>query len=290
MKLTHSLLLCGVLLLQVSLQPTSKADDFIYAALSPIEKLDLRYTVKPTDRILQTYTVNTKEATTDDYLLELARTGDINVLADVTDAPTETLPLTVSGTYKLSGLIFLNLLNKRNLTSVRISEDTFLYWPSPDMKQLAQDILARKAANPRPKLPSLDEVETVELLTSYFKEHHKWDGKWEDVDITVPVADLPLELRQRVEAEIYRVGISEQTFDQTPSGALLDPNSEFWAKSHLSLAPGTRIPPVPPGTSRPRVPATPFLYMNRYYSRGSIHTGHGIGEVAALKKDAQQDK
>lgn len=252
-QIAYSLLLLGLV------QLPTHADDYNYAAASPIEKLDLPPTTKATDRILQQFTINTRAASTDDYLLEIARTGDINVLADVTDVPTETLSLPISGQHRLSGLNFYNLIKGRNLTMVRIAENTFLYWPSPDAKQLAQEILARKAATPRQDPPPLDAEQTNALLKDYFHRVHGWDGNWENVDIQVPVADLPPELRAHVDAEIYGREITRMAYPRFATGTqhsgVLDPQSPFWKTARLSIALGTRVIRGTP---------VPFLHLNRF--------------------------
>ncbi|MDF2440966.1 MAG: hypothetical protein JWN98_1950 [Abditibacteriota bacterium] len=281
-RTSRSLLLLGLLSLPLSWQLPSQADEGAYGATSPIEKIHLPYVAKTTDHIRRPVTINRREASTDDYLLEMARSGDINVLADVTDVDTEVRPLPVSGSFPLAKFNFLNLIRDRNLTSARISENSFLYWPSPDIKQLVQSILAHKAANPRPTLPALDEEQTIALFTDYFKRAHDWDGKWANVDIKVPLAALPPELRTRVETEFYEREVSGSAYGAQngaqSSGALLNPQSEFWKKAHLSLGAGSR---VPRGTS------LPALFMNRFSRNGSLYSGQLIGHLLFLEKKTE---
>lgn len=276
-RIAYSLLLVGLL------QLPTHADDYQYGARSPIEKSDLRYTTKSTDRILQQFTINTRDASTDDYLVEMARIGDINVLADVTDVSSRALPLPVSGQHRLSEFNFYNLLKGRNLTSARIAENTFLYWPSIDEKQLAQYILARKAAAPRQEPPPLDAEQTKALLKDYFQRVHGWDGNWETVDIKVPVADLPPELRARVDAELYGREISRLAYPgvarSTLHSGVLDPQSQFWKTALFTIAPGTRVDRGTP---------MPFLYLNRYQQIGPgdinrLISGIPIGQLGFLQ-------
>ena len=269
-------------LLQLPTRP--QAQIYNYSADSPIEKSDLHYSAKSTDRILQKFTINTRSASTDDYLLEIARTGDINVLADVTDVPSETLPLSISGQHRLSELTFYNLIKARNLTSVRISENTFLFWPTVDAKKIAEEILARKAKTPRQDPPPLEANQTIAMLTEYFQRAHGWDGKWQDVDISVPVAALPPELRARVDAEIYEREISRTAYPMFASGVnhvgVLDAQGPFWKTSRLSVAPGIRVQRGTP---------LPFLYLNRFQlivpsDTNRLISGTPIGHIRSLNK------
>lgn len=273
-----------VLLSLLQLRTHAQVQVYDYSADSPIEKSDLHYSAKSTDRILQKFTINTRTANTDDYLLEIARAGDINVLADVTDVPPETLPLSIFGQHRLSELIFYNLIKGRNFTSVRIAENTFLFWPTVDAKKMAGEILTRKAATPRPVLLPLDTKQTNTLLTEYFQKVHGWDGKWQNVDISVPVAALPSELRARVDAEIYEREISRMAYPMFASGVnhigILDPQGPFWKTSRLSIAPGTRVQRGTP---------LPFLYLNRFQLIGPgdinrLVSGTPIGHIKSLNK------
>ncbi|MDF2440882.1 MAG: hypothetical protein JWN98_1866 [Abditibacteriota bacterium] len=272
-RIAYSLLLVGLL------QLPYHADAYQYAARSPIEKLDLQFSLQSTVRTRQQYTVNTRSASTDDYLIELARTGDINVLADVTDIPAEASPLRVFGHYMLGQFITENLVKDRYLTMAHLDERNFLFWPSIDAKQLAQDIIARKATAPRQDPPPLDAEQTNALLKDYFQRVHGWDGNWENVDIKVPLADLPPELRARVDAELYGREISRLAYPRiarsTLHSGVLDPQSQFWKTALFTIAPGSH---------QDRGTAVPFLYLNRFRIGSSLVSGIPIGQLGFLDK------
>ncbi|MBV9868428.1 MAG: hypothetical protein JO316_23995 [Abitibacteriaceae bacterium] len=177
----------------------------------------------------------------DDYLVELGRNADINILADVTTVP-DTGPLkpfpetsvalftqedgTVADQVKeprLLGLI-LDLAQQQKMTHLRYDTKTFLFWNRPDIPSKATQ--ARKiVAGEDASMPNLvrDEpqarqlqAETSTLLAAYFQQTHGWNGGMANLPIDVKFADLPENIRHNLTTLALQ--------------AMLEPTSasEFW--------------------------------------------------------------
>ena len=149
-----------------------------------------------------------------------------------------------------------------------------LFWPSPDESRMAQRIRARWAASPRNDPALLDAQGASMLLKGYFAGAHKWDGNYDTVDISIPVDQLPPELRPHVEAAIYREVITRAE-DGVPGPGAFEPNSKWWKETRLVVELRSRVPRGSP---------TPFLTTPTRRVRGGIASGMIIGRLGFLDR------
>lgn len=221
---------------------------------------------------------NDRAAATDDYMIALARAANVNIIADATNIPTDPPPAPAEFPVErenpmLGTHVFFDLVVGRKLTLVNFDDTTMLFWPPPDRAGIARQIRARRAAAPRHDRAPLDDARTNAMLQDYFRRVHKWDGNWETVDISVPLDDLPPELKAHVEAEIYRTEVSTGASD-TPGGTY-EPGSAFWQKIRFIVAPRRR---------RARDPLSPHLTTPQTWVRGGSTPGLIFGRLDFLAK------
>lgn len=172
-------------------------------------------------------------ATTDDYLVDLARFGNVSVIADSTDFPVgvpvnayPSSPAAIAGVQGKDSVswkpILINLMGElaaqKKLSTLRPDAHTFLFWSEPDPRQLfdlqlvlteAADVarFAQIAADARENgvaekdivRGELPDSELMSLFRDYLRDVHGWAGSVADrnnhVDIAVRFNDLPPVLR-----------------------------------------------------------------------------------------------
>ena len=176
-----------------------------------------------------------------DYLLDMARTGQINVIADATDFPVDStvIPYPATSAYNVGtpgnrppnwnsnlGSLIGDFTAQKRLTVLRSAPRTFLFWSEPDARQLLalQGELTRAAEDARWKeavavaaangVPD-DEIIRGELSDTQLNKALKgylqsigWKSTVAErnnrVDIRIPFADLPPDLRALVLLDLQK--------------------------------------------------------------------------------------
>lgn len=195
---------------------------------------------EPGDIWRKPVTMDVRDLNTDDYLIELGRAANIDIIADVTQ-PLEDEPLlTVRQKAVVAGMVN-QLVGTREMMASPFDERTLLCWPTPDRAAIARQLRAQQAA---PAIAPLNPTEAARRWEDYFRQKQNWDGNWQDVNITVPVDDLPADLQAQVQQETRR-HLQENRQDELMQRRLSD---EFWAKGRLyvtSIRPTVKEQPQP---------------------------------------------
>ena len=189
-------------------------------------------------------------ASVDDYLLDMAKQGNINILADVTDLPAQAkvtpYPATLGA---IKGLkekgkewepVLFDVMGDfaayHELSFLRPGERTFLFWHKPDAGQLLQaqmtlkqasdhalfadaDVAARNMGAPADDTITgeLEKNESKRVLFDYLQQAHGWttdsirDGQ--ELDIRVPLSDLRPDLRALVLREFQNQWLQSSRLD-----------------------------------------------------------------------------
>lgn len=167
---------------------------------------------------------------TDDYLIELGRAADIDIIADVTQPLDDEPPLTVRQKGVVVGMVN-KLVGTREMMASPFDERTLLWWPTPNRAAIARQIRAQQET--APAVAPLAPTDAAQKWEEYFRQKQNWDGNWQGVDITVPVDDLPADLRAQVQQETRR-RLQENRQGELMQRRLID---EFWAKGRLYIVP-----------------------------------------------------
>lgn len=194
-------------------------------------------------------------ATMDDYMIELARAADVNVIADATEFPEPSAVKAYPGTSgAIAGLqgphrdkwgpSLINLLGdfaaQKKLSALRPNARTFLFWSEPDPLELVRLMLPDpNSAQNQPEAEELAQRPMSGALRDYLKASHGWAGRAAErhakVDIQARVADLPPPLRALVLAEVRRQLI--------PAEGALPLQDEFWERARVKIR-SMKIPPA----------------------------------------------
>lgn len=204
-------------------------------------------------------------ATPDDYLIDMARATNVNVLADATYFP---VPSSVVPYPAMSGSVAgmkgeyrehwnANLINvmgdfvaQEKLSTLRASDRTFLFWSEPDPIALvqAQLPLTRAAENARfakavaaqqaagvPDEEIIDaeasDSEIKRVLLDYLKRKRGWTWSEtrqnEKLDIPIPLDELTPDLRALVLLRVQRTWIDSEDTQYF--------DDDFWVSESLKL-------------------------------------------------------
>ena len=180
----------------------------------------------------KTATLRVQNGTADDYMIELGRAADINIVADVTQPVADDTRITLDEKKTVSEFVD-NFVWPRDRLASAFDQRTMIFWPAPNFRELVKTIGAEQKAELKPETAPLTDEEAPKKWTEYFRQAHNWDGKWDGVDIKVAVDDLPADLRSQVQQEI------ERRMSVIRSSALMQrrASEEFWAKARLYVAP-----------------------------------------------------
>jgi len=168
-------------------------------------------------------------------------------------------------------IIFDDFMRQTTLAQQHFrNPDTYLLWQEPEPTEIArlslqgrvadQTLLEnagadRKSEEDAPTIPLAKATPVYERWAKYFQEVHKWDGESAKVDITVPIADLPPDLRALTGAAVRH---------QIYGGAYYrgeEAIDEFWDTARLTVAArnGQRINGA--ASTRGRAEEIPYLFL-----------------------------
>lgn len=191
--------------------------------------------IVPDEVTVQEFTKPLDTSSADNYLLDMARTARINVIADSTDFPvgSTVIPYPATSGYDIgtngnrpqnwnSNLKSLigDFTAQKKLTVLRSAPRTFLFWSEPDPRQLLAlqgeltqstqaarwaEAAAEARANGTPEdeiiRGELSEAQLKNVLWDYLKSIG-WKGtvaeRTDRVDIRIPLNELPPDLRELV--------------------------------------------------------------------------------------------
>lgn len=181
-----------------------------------------------------------KNATTDDFIVELARAADLDFIADGTDLPQT--GLTMSGEFSdhFGDLIDDVWPGKRELTCWREDKRTFLFWAMPDLVSLTRRIVNGEEITRVPK--TMDNRALRDALSDYLRQHHAFDGEKVGQSVRVAFADMPPPLRQAMIAFTQA-----DNLPTNPRHLKAQMSDEFWRQARLKIG-------KEPLTLKPRKP------------------------------------
>lgn len=175
-----------------------------------------------TDSLDHPVTLPATQSATDEYLMKLAKAENFNFLMDVTDVPSE--PTTFDAQQNRSALwVRSDAYRSQKLNTLFFGARTDLIWKQPDIIGLAREVAADEAK--RTLATRLSETEINTRFTDYFKRVHGWDGTSQTFDAKVRVADLPVDLRDEVLAEVRKDLINEKNARWL--------SDDFWKTVHI---------------------------------------------------------
>ena len=242
--------------------------------------------------LLNTKVAPLTAATPTETLLALAKAADINLLADVDDAPTTATDDNASAK---PGTLFaaLNSLSRsRSWSWQRVSDQTFLLWKQPDIVALARQIGADEAAanaltvagapTAATAAPIIEGAATEPInaaLTRYFatpaaRGDADNPASWR----AIPLLELPPDLRARI-IESAR-GEQRGGLQFAAAGAVV--GDEFWKTAVLQVRELSVPAPRPPQSQKmtpaeiragARAPAEKqkFLFVVGQFERGGTN-------------------
>ncbi len=88
-------------------------------------------------------TIDVRDLNTDDYLIELGRAADIDIVADVTQPLDDEPLLSVRQKGVVAGIVN-QLVGTREMMTSPFDERTLLWWPTPDRAEIARQIRAQR--------------------------------------------------------------------------------------------------------------------------------------------------
>lgn len=207
------------------------------------------------DLLQRTIDLPVQQVAAHDYLVQLARAADLNFIADATNIAPDAPTVSQETPARLTQLMFYNLVKPQNIRMVRFDQKTVLFWPAPDLVQLARLVLAEEdaASKAKPAVAPLKEAELNALLKDYFQRAHGWNGDWETANVEVQLDKLPPELRARVQNEL-RSQVANSAFSPDVEKWFSD---AFWSTARLTINQHRRLAGGP---------LTPFLEVGRFFS------------------------
>lgn len=242
-------------------------------------------------------------ADVDDYLLDLGRAADVNIFADATSlAPPKPMAPYLSGAqHGPMPMLLERLARAQNLTYSRRDAKTLLLWDAPDIPALANRIIAGEtitmltveappasASTPNPgptgfALPraaglrpspflgmAQTDPEMATLWKSYLRERFGWDGETPGFSRTIPVADLPPDLRARVLAKTQAYLLNPGLMAQWKAYL----SDEFWQTARLqfrSMEQG--------GLPGVRKQTLQVLFISGVVNEGNGRRGHSMWSI-----------
>ncbi|MDF2439225.1 MAG: hypothetical protein JWN98_209 [Abditibacteriota bacterium] len=209
----------------------------------------------PIDEVLRKkVTLRVQNATVDEYLVELGRLAEINIIADAARFSVSYPP--VSGEFQLPvwGLI-VPFATQRKLSATRYDSQTFLLWSEPDVASIARE-LVKKMADPveiepdeklsayQKRLQSRREgLAANQVLTEYFQRVHNWDGRRTNIGVALKLSDLPPDVRRIIWREARRrILHGPDSSTRIPTTLRIWYDDNFWKRAVLQVT-----GPVPPG-------------------------------------------
>lgn len=213
--------------------------------------------------------VSVKDATPDEFLVAVARAGDVNIIADAT-MPEGAAPIAGSITRDIKGgavsAFLSDLAETENVRFKYFGDRTFLVWRPPhDSTGVAQQIVDEFMAARR-ALPPLSSAQVLQSWDGYFREKHLWDGGHE-ATIEVKIADLPSPLRERALVQAQEALMP--LFLAQPDFFV----PEAWQKAHLVV--GSTV-------ERNGQPPVPYLYWREPVPGGLLSIN--VGRLDALAR------
>ncbi len=192
-------------------------------------------------------------ANMDDYLLDMARSTNVNVIADATEFPAESsvipYPATSGTVAGLKGdkpdhwrsalIIIMNeFAAQKRLSMLRAGARTFLFWSEPDPRQLLElqgeltdtteaarwaEAIASAQANgvsdDQIIRGKLSDERLRDVLSEYLSDEHGWKGtvaqRNDHVDIQVSIDKLPPDLRALVLFDLRNMLINNWSYKLT---------------------------------------------------------------------------
>ena len=197
--------------------------------------LSMRVQAQEADPVLlKEFKFEPRETTTDEELLEIARTADVNFIADATHFSPETMTVQTRyanlGTWPL-WLFIMEIIPEWKLTSHRYDAQTFLFWTEPDIVTLAQKVLNGEGNKLLGAVKIANEGEVNTLLVHYLQRSRGWDSAKLGFSLDIKIADLPPEVRTQVIAKVQK----EKLGHPVASGTRAILSDDYWQQAVLRI-------------------------------------------------------
>lgn len=225
----------------------------------------------PLDAIAkQKIALDIKNATSDDYLIAVARAADVNIIVDTTPSTdsvpvTQTPLLTVQKDIWLGGAFF-KFTKAEKMRTKRFGEKTFLFWQPPTNPVGTARHIVDEFFKVRRAMPT-QPIEVKELMADHFGATEERDGKLLIAIHDVQMDGLPSPLREKLLLEIQArcfgaYGARPELFDR-----------DTWKKGSLSIGSFLNQP-------------TPYLYLSLPVSK-LVSVSTPLGRIESLAGDTR---
>lgn len=181
-----------------------------------------------------------QQVTLDDYLLQLGRQGDVNVIADATNLP-DPSPIISEARQKPLGSLMLEFTDAQKLTYLRQDASIFLFWHEPDVIALAKRIIAGEEVM-EPITPPLDakalsDRAMRQLITAYLTRTYGFKLQKPGFVQKIKFADLPPDLRTQLIIKLREIHLNDYLPEIATEKAWL--TDDFWDQARLQTRQNT---------------------------------------------------
>lgn len=198
------------------------------------------YPVKD-DSFAQKITPPQRALPVDDYLIELAKAGNANFIADVTSISKEQIvqPFPATAIAKFYHwvpkfhLTILDMTQQQGMSFLAYDPSTFLFWKEPDAVQLASRWVKETETNPDQKLPTAVDLYTVMTNGKHvFTDDELDDLPKEGKVVDIPLRDLPMERKTEALSTIKQLFIKNEMYSRAWF------SDAFWETATIRLITG----------------------------------------------------
>ncbi len=160
----------------------------------------------------------TESLPVDQALAATARAASINVFADVSQIPADTIiepyaqrPKDFFETnYNGRRNIIRYATRQADMTRDRVASDTFVFWRAPDKNRIV-DLIARRQSELDAQFPPVSDKVAIEKIKDYYRDSQGWIAEPRDIQEKqasargvkpVNISQIPLEVRVPLQAEL----------------------------------------------------------------------------------------
>ncbi len=171
-------------------------------------------------------------STPDDELLEVARAADVNLFVDTTAVPEVASQVQTQWPGKhdwsLETLLSDISSGRRLAWDIQNTDQALLLSAEPNLEDLRQKMLRGPGIDVA--TPKLDEAAFNARLIDYLRREQGWKGNQVDWNKTIPIADLPPDLREEVLARTQQAALRGLGVDRVSMM-----RDETWKQARLSI-------------------------------------------------------
>ncbi len=173
-----------------------------------------------------------RSSTPDDEILAVARAADTNLFMDATEVPEISSQVQTQWPGKhdwsLETLLSEITSGRRLAWEIQNTDRALLLGAEPNLEDLRQKML--QGTGIKAAVPKLNEAAFNARLIDYLRREQGWKGTEADWSKTIPITDLPADLRQEVLARTQQAALSALGVERV--SMLRD---ETWKQARLSI-------------------------------------------------------